>query len=168
MEPYRNPDHPKNNIFTYGADLLCEQCKEQKAGTAWSPYFCFSCNVKRMDLIEVYKLSEINIRKIANFIYAKAKSILIRHENKDFCNKYDIRIGPYYGFFGYVDTVIVLGKAKKQFIRNPPEPDKLSRFLSDLRELNQEFLDRERSIKVSILRHKVALDFIRDYRAYMN
>lgn len=164
MEPYRNPNHPKNNIFTYGSGLWCEQCKEQKAGTAWNPYFCFQCNVKRMDLIEVYKLSGINIRKIANFIYAKAKSILVRCENKDFCDKYDIRIGPYYGFFGYVDTVIILDKAKKQFIRNPPEPNKLVDLLTDLRELNLESFAGERSIKRSILQYRTFLDFIKNYR----
>ena len=49
MFPYQDPKH-EGNHSRHNTGLPCIEsgCK-RPAGTAWSPYWCFECNVKRMD-----------------------------------------------------------------------------------------------------------------------
>jgi len=53
MFPYQDPKHEGNHP-RHKSGLPCigieSECKNL-AGTAWSPYWCFECNVKRMDRI---------------------------------------------------------------------------------------------------------------------
>lgn len=45
--PYEDPDHPGNSAEHHTGKLCVEGCG-RPAGTAWSPYWCHPCNVKRM------------------------------------------------------------------------------------------------------------------------
>jgi hypothetical protein len=47
---YRNPRHKGNGKSHHTGKLCIEGCG-RPAGTAWSPYWCFKCNVIRMDRI---------------------------------------------------------------------------------------------------------------------
>jgi len=46
------------NSSKYHTGKVCVECGESPAGTAWSPYYCFECNVERIDRINV-SLQEI-------------------------------------------------------------------------------------------------------------
>lgn len=51
MEPYRDKDHPGNgDSYKTGKPCITPGCNNP-AGTAWSPYWCVECNIKRMDRI---------------------------------------------------------------------------------------------------------------------
>lgn len=50
--PYEDPDHPGNGPEHHTGRQCVEIGCRNPAGTAWSPWWCFRCNVKRMDQIE--------------------------------------------------------------------------------------------------------------------
>lgn len=51
LKPYQDPNH-EGNSKKYKTNKVCiEKDCENKAGTAWSPLWCFECNVIRMDRI---------------------------------------------------------------------------------------------------------------------
>ena len=50
MKAYQDPNN-KGNSSKYHTGKLCIEGCGRPAGTAWSPYWCFECNVKRMDRI---------------------------------------------------------------------------------------------------------------------
>lgn len=47
---YNDPDSEYNGSKYHTGKLCIEGCG-RKAGTAWSPHWCFECNVKRIDRI---------------------------------------------------------------------------------------------------------------------
>lgn len=49
--PYQDPNHAGNNARHLSGKVCIEQGCGKAAGTAWSPFWCFACNVKRMDRI---------------------------------------------------------------------------------------------------------------------
>jgi len=51
VEPFEDPEHELNGM-KYHTGKMCVCGCGRKAGTAWSPYFCFECNVKRMKKID--------------------------------------------------------------------------------------------------------------------
>ncbi len=51
MKPYQDPNSPGNSS-EHHTGKKCIECKTRPAGTFWSPYWCFECNVKRMDEVE--------------------------------------------------------------------------------------------------------------------
>ncbi len=60
MKPFENPSDPGNSDKHHtGALCISPDCKHP-AGTKWSPLWCFSCNVKRMEYIDrqLKKLTE--------------------------------------------------------------------------------------------------------------
>lgn len=48
---YRDPDNDANGPSHHTGETCIENGCNQSAGTAWSPYWCQSCNAKRMDRI---------------------------------------------------------------------------------------------------------------------
>ncbi len=50
MQRYEDPND-EGNSEKYLSGKKCYYCNEP-AGTAWSPYFCYSCNVERMQRID--------------------------------------------------------------------------------------------------------------------
>ena len=52
MKAFQNPNDPGNSD-KYHTGKLCitHDCK-RPAGTKWSPYWCFACNVKRMEHVD--------------------------------------------------------------------------------------------------------------------
>lgn len=49
--PFEDPAN-EGNSEKYLSGLMCiESGCDEKAGTAWSPYWCFNCNVKRIKRI---------------------------------------------------------------------------------------------------------------------
>jgi hypothetical protein len=38
-------------VKKYHTGEKCIECKTEPARTAWSPYWCFKCNIKRLDRI---------------------------------------------------------------------------------------------------------------------
>jgi len=50
MENFENPNHELNSD-KYHTGEKCIDC-DNPAGTAWSPLWCFECNVKRMRRID--------------------------------------------------------------------------------------------------------------------
>jgi hypothetical protein len=50
MEAYKDPNN-EGNSKKYHTGERCIECKTEPAGTAWSPYWCFKCNIKRLDRI---------------------------------------------------------------------------------------------------------------------
>lgn len=75
--------------------------------------------------------------------------------------QYGIRIVTLKGLIGSVNKVTVLGRVKKQFIENPPEPAMLAELLSQLRQLENEYPGGERSISNIINNNRTSLDIIR-------
>jgi len=51
MPGYDDPND-EGNSEKYHTGKLCIECGKRPAGTAWSPYFCFECNVKRIKRID--------------------------------------------------------------------------------------------------------------------
>lgn len=49
--PYADPSHEGNATHYLTGEVCAEPGCEELAGTGWSPLWCFSCNVKRMDRI---------------------------------------------------------------------------------------------------------------------
>lgn len=48
---YADADHLGNGkVYHTGKPCIEDDCK-RPAGTAWSPHWCFACNVERMDRI---------------------------------------------------------------------------------------------------------------------
>ena len=48
---YRDPSDPGNGLrYRTGETCIEPEC-DRPAGTAWSPHWCFECNVQRMDRI---------------------------------------------------------------------------------------------------------------------
>ena len=50
MEAYEDPKN-EGNSSKYHTGKVCIECQERPAGTAWSPYWCYECNVERMKRI---------------------------------------------------------------------------------------------------------------------
>lgn len=50
MDAYQDPGDPRNGIAYHTGKLCIEDCG-RPAGTAWSPLWCFPCNVARLDRI---------------------------------------------------------------------------------------------------------------------
>ena len=51
---YKDPNHPGNaSHYHTGKSCVEPQCGEP-AGTAWSPFWCHPCNVKRLDGINAF------------------------------------------------------------------------------------------------------------------
>ena len=50
MAGYNDPNHEGNSEKYHTGKLCVEGCR-RPAGTAWSPYWCFECNVKRINRI---------------------------------------------------------------------------------------------------------------------
>jgi len=50
MKAYQDPNN-EGNSEKYHTGKKCIECKNKPAGTAWGPYWCFECNVKRMNRI---------------------------------------------------------------------------------------------------------------------
>ena len=48
---YNDPNHRNNSTEHHTGKLCIELECDEPAGTAWSPYWCFEHNVKRMDRI---------------------------------------------------------------------------------------------------------------------
>ena len=52
LKPFEDPDNPGNGEkYHTGKPCITAGC-ESPAGTAWSPYWCFACNVKRIKRID--------------------------------------------------------------------------------------------------------------------
>jgi hypothetical protein len=52
MEAFEDSNHRGNSsIYHTGKKCIEQECKKP-AGTAWSPYYCFDCNVKRIKRID--------------------------------------------------------------------------------------------------------------------
>ena len=52
MDAYKDPDNPGNSAKYHTGKPCIEWC-DKPAGTAWSKLWCFECNVKRIDRINV-------------------------------------------------------------------------------------------------------------------
>jgi hypothetical protein len=50
MAGYDDPNHEGNSAKYHTGKLCIEGCG-RPAGTAWSPYWCFECNVERINRI---------------------------------------------------------------------------------------------------------------------
>jgi hypothetical protein len=51
VDAYKDP-HDEGNSAKYHAGKECiEEGCSKPAGTAWSPYWCFECNVKRIERV---------------------------------------------------------------------------------------------------------------------
>ena len=48
MKPFEDPNHEGNSNKYHTGKLCVERHCNNPAGTAWSPRWCFECNVKRM------------------------------------------------------------------------------------------------------------------------
>jgi len=51
MIAYQDPDHRGNSAKYHTGKSCIESGCERPAGTAWSKYYCFPCNVARIDRI---------------------------------------------------------------------------------------------------------------------
>lgn len=52
LPAYKDPDHEGNSKDHHTGKPCVEPRCDRPAGTAWSPYWCFECNVERMDRID--------------------------------------------------------------------------------------------------------------------
>ncbi len=59
MGGYNDPDHQGNDASHHTGKPCIEEGCGKPAGTAWSPHWCFACNVKRIDRINA-ELEKIN------------------------------------------------------------------------------------------------------------
>ena len=50
MAGYDDPNHVGNSVKHHTGKLCIEKCG-RPAGTAWGKYWCFECNVKRINKI---------------------------------------------------------------------------------------------------------------------
>ena len=58
---YEDPEHPGNGPAHHTGQPCIEPGCESPAGTAWSPYWCFGCNVARINRISA-SLSHLQAR----------------------------------------------------------------------------------------------------------
>lgn len=49
---YKDPDHEGNSSKYWTGKPCIEKGCTNPAGTWWSPYWCFPCNVERMDRLD--------------------------------------------------------------------------------------------------------------------
>lgn len=65
MSGYNDPIDIGNSPKYHTGKLCIEKGCNNPAGTAWSPYWCFKCNVKRIDRINASfdKLVSLNKEK---------------------------------------------------------------------------------------------------------
>ena len=49
LHPYQDPTDKGNSAKYHTGKPCVEAGCNNAAGTAWSPYWCFECNVKRID-----------------------------------------------------------------------------------------------------------------------
>lgn len=61
IEAYKDPTN-EGNSDKYHTGEYCIECGVKPAGTAWGLYWCFECNVKRMERIssQLEQLSKVN------------------------------------------------------------------------------------------------------------
>lgn len=52
LPAYADPAHPGNSAEHHTGKPCIEKDCDEPAGTAWSPFWCFGCNVKRMQRID--------------------------------------------------------------------------------------------------------------------
>lgn len=52
MIAYKDPDNPGNSDKYHTGKNCIEPGCNNPAGTAWSPFWCFPCNVKRIERID--------------------------------------------------------------------------------------------------------------------
>ncbi len=50
LKAYQDPNNPGNSEKYHTGELCVEGCG-RPAGTAWSPHWCFECNVARIEKI---------------------------------------------------------------------------------------------------------------------
>ena len=51
MNDYKDPSDPGNSTEHHTGEVCVEHGCNEPAGTAWSPVWCFACNVKRMERV---------------------------------------------------------------------------------------------------------------------
>ena len=52
MNAYENPNHEGNSSKYHTGKTCIKPGCNNPAGTTWSPYWCFECNVKRIKRID--------------------------------------------------------------------------------------------------------------------
>jgi len=52
MIAFEDPKNPGNGPAYHTGKPCCEKGCDNPAGTAWSPHWCFECNVKRIRRID--------------------------------------------------------------------------------------------------------------------
>lgn len=78
MENYENPDYDGNRPKYHTGKPCYERGCQNKAGTAWSPYWCFPHNVVRMKRIDAsLKAMERDVRARAAVIEADINACLV-------------------------------------------------------------------------------------------
>lgn len=53
MDAYEDPKHEGNSSKYHTGKECIERDCERPAGTKWSPYWCFECNVSRIKRISI-------------------------------------------------------------------------------------------------------------------
>lgn len=51
LQAFEDPNHFGNSPEYHTGELCMEKFCDKPAGTRWSPYWCFDCNVKRIKRI---------------------------------------------------------------------------------------------------------------------
>jgi len=51
IDAYEDPGHEGNSEKYHTGKECCETGCARPAGTAWSPYWCFECNIQRINRI---------------------------------------------------------------------------------------------------------------------
>jgi len=51
IQGYNDPEHEGNSAKYHTGEICITPGCRNPAGTAWSPFWCFQCNVKRIDRI---------------------------------------------------------------------------------------------------------------------
>lgn len=62
LKPFEDPAYPGNGPAYHTGEECCEEGCTQPAGTAWSPWWCFEHNVKRIRRI-TKQLEELTERR---------------------------------------------------------------------------------------------------------
>lgn len=66
MELYKDKKCEENSSKYHTGKECVENNCDKPAGTAWSPYFCVDCNIKRMEKIDesLRKLNHISLNEV--------------------------------------------------------------------------------------------------------
>ncbi len=54
MKPWADADDPRNGSDQHTGKPCIEKGCDNPAGTAWSPHWCFPCNVERIQRIDAF------------------------------------------------------------------------------------------------------------------